>query len=133
MPYCRNCGAELEETAQYCSRCGTKVNDGAKDSSAEQEEKAGLNVGLLVWSIINVFLLTVLGVIALVFTVIASDKSGEEAKNNIKIARILNILATVMFFVGIALFVFFMVVIVMSSLSFSEVAYELTAELGELL
>ena len=110
MPFCRNCGTQLEEAVKFCPECGT-----AQASAPTQEtektahsapivevavEPAGsrqLNVGQLVWSILNlVFCCMPLAIVSLVMTVLAKDAptAAEEAKK-IKTAKTCNLIATI--------------------------------------
>jgi hypothetical protein len=38
MPYCENCGKEVENTAKFCGRCGSPVNVDTKAAPAESPE-----------------------------------------------------------------------------------------------
>lgn len=113
MPFCRNCGHELDENTKFCPECGTnqeikkedaKVEDFTVDTSAifDNAEPAvapasgKLNVGLLVWSILNiVFCCLPLAIVSLVFTTNAKDAPSAEAEEKkLKVARTCNIINT---------------------------------------
>lgn len=83
-----------------------------------QVEKASgnINVGMLIWSIINTLMCCMpLGVISLIFTIIAnSASSAAEEKSKVKIALILNIIGTASFFLLIIFYIFIFVVLLES-------------------
>lgn len=39
MPFCRNCGAEVNENAAICVRCGAWVNENANNSNNENNNQ----------------------------------------------------------------------------------------------
>ena len=116
MAFCRNCGAEMEENQQYCVRCGAQVG-GENGAQTVSNKKSELNIGMLVWSIINTVLCcNILGIIALVFTILANGKSEEEAAQNIKVAKILNIVGTIGAVLIVVLYVFLIMIGMAASL-----------------
>ena len=123
--FCKNCGNRLEESHKFCPFCGVAISsDGsvenvacAETTSAEEvyaetiatetlcgepapkPQKAKLNAGMLVWSIINMALaewLPVFGIIGLVMTIQAANTTVELSAGKLKIAKIMNILGTVL-------------------------------------
>ncbi len=118
MSFCVNCGKELTEGQLFCPQCGTRAADSAPKSEPvvnpvpPAEEKAGINAGMLVWSIINIFLSTVLGIIALVFTILASNEPIERAQKTLKTAKILNIVATVLGVIGVILSIILVIFVI---------------------
>ena len=78
MAFCRNCGAEMNDDQLYCLNCGAP----AQSVGGQPQEKKGsdISVGTLVFSIINFFLCQVLGIISLVFTILATFEGAEKAK-----------------------------------------------------
>ena len=113
MPFCRNCGQKLDENTKFCPECGAnqevgkddaKVEDFTVDTSAifDNAEPAvapasgKLNVGLLVWSILNiVFCCLPLAIVSLVFTTSAKDApNAQEEEKKLKVARTCNIINT---------------------------------------
>ena len=114
MAFCKNCGAELSEDQKFCANCGSAVETApasetveapvavaepvAADTPVAPEEpkKAGLNVGMLVWSIIG---LAVCGspfsIPALIMTILAINLPVEEAEKKIKLAKTFNIISIV--------------------------------------
>ena len=129
MAYCSNCGVKLEENAKFCLACGTKA-DGAVETveSVEPEiptpvetipeppkASGNLNVGMLVWSIINmVICCTPIAVPALIMTILAKTASyAEEEVKKIKTAKTLNIISTIVGFIGYTAYICFVVVMVL--------------------
>ena len=96
MAFCRVCGKELEEGQEICTGCGVPVKE-PQPAVVEEEKKAELNVGLFVWSLVNLILCSQVaaGVIALIFTLLAKGESLEKAARYNKIAKIANIVGTV--------------------------------------
>ena len=111
MAYCSNCGTKLEENAKFCLACGTPVEQTENTTNTTETasfatytdpvpEKASgnLNVGQLVWSIINIVLCCCcpLGIVSLIMTISAKNASsaGEEA-GKLKTAKICNLIATI--------------------------------------
>jgi uncharacterized membrane protein YvbJ len=136
MPFCRNCGHELDENTKFCPECGTnqeisKDNAKAENFTVDTSSIFGdtepvippasgkLNVGLLVWSILNiVFCCLPLAIVSLVFTTTAKDAANaqEEAKK-LKVARTCNIINTaVMGGLFLLIFLFEMFAAVMSTI-----------------
>ena len=121
MAFCKNCGAELSADQKFCANCGSAVESApapeaieepavveepvaveapvavAEPVAAEEPVKAGLNVGMLVWSIINLlFCCQALGIASLILTIMAkSATSPEDEAKKIKSAKICNIIGTV--------------------------------------
>ena len=100
MAYCSNCGTKLEDGTKLCPMCGSYQHDTqnayVNDQSIERSS-GNLNVGQLVWSIINIVLCCVpLGIAALILTILAKDSpSREEELKKIKAARTCNIIGSV--------------------------------------
>lgn len=113
MPFCRNCGAKLEEEVKFCPECGTAQEAIPSEATAaptpeipvvpvaevpeEPKSSGALNVGLLVWSILNlIFCCMPLGVVSLVMTITAKDATtaAEEAKK-LKAAKTWNLVGTI--------------------------------------
>ena len=67
---------------------------------------------MLVWSIITIFLCTILGIIALIMTITAkSELTGEGEQKKLKTAKILNLIGTIVGGLGIVIYVIAMIVI----------------------
>lgn len=136
MPFCRNCGHELDENTKFCPECGTNQEISKDNAKAENftvdtssifddaepvipPASGKLNVGLLVWSILNiVFCCLPLAIVSLVFTTTAKDAANaqEEAKK-LKVARTCNIINTaVMGGLFLLIFLFEMFAAVMSTI-----------------
>ena len=114
--YCKYCGAELLEGQTFCADCGNQVG---KLFEEEKPKKAGLDVGMLVWSIFGMYFCGVLSIPALVMTILASIGTEEEAKIRLAIARKFNIanmifgaVMTALVFLYIVLYVVFIVMMV---------------------
>ena len=113
--YCSSCGAQIPDNATFCPSCGLSTNVQWGTSYQQpiytqqpvyaQQSRFQIPTGMLVWSIISIFLCTIPGIIAAVLTVLAKDAtSQEDYDNKIRIAKILNIVSLVIFiiaFVGI--------------------------------
>ncbi len=114
MAFCRKCGSELTEGQLFCIKCGEPVdtmNNTTAEAQAAPEaapaEKAKLNVGMLIWSIINMICCaSILGIVALIFTILADNQPLEKANGYMRIAKILNIVATVISVLLIMLSIF---------------------------
>ena len=114
MSKCKFCGSELQEGIKFCSTCGAKADetpvvDGVVRNYADngKPSKHPLRGGMLAWSIANIvaglggcccfapFISLVLGIIGLIYTLLATDcQTDQTSKNRIRTARILNIVAT---------------------------------------
>ena len=130
MAFCKNCGFDIGD-AKFCTQCGTPAYSAQKEETAqkadeatcataepetcndqaktvkEEPKKMGLNVKMLVWSIINTVLCCqILGIISLVFTILAAETfDRESAEKYLKTAKILNIVGIIC----IALYVLIMI------------------------
>ena len=117
MAFCTNCGAELKG-GKFCVNCGAAIENDTEEKAytqaayeaAPQPTKAGLNVKMLIWSIINALLCCqILGAVSIVFTILAAESTDAlESQKYIKIAKILNLIGAVC----MALYVIFMIVYV---------------------
>lgn len=103
MAFCKNCGAELADDQKFCANCGATVEEAPAAEVAEPvildeaPKKAGLNVGMLVWSIIGIVCCcTPLSVAALIFTILAANNTPEDAASKISKAKLFNILSVVL-------------------------------------
>ena len=38
MPFCRNCGAEVNENAAICTRCGAWINERPNEQNNQKEK-----------------------------------------------------------------------------------------------
>ncbi len=56
MKYCTKCGSEMQDVAEFCSKCGTRVNCGTPPSSgnllSQLSERVKLNG--IIWLIIGI-------------------------------------------------------------------------------
>ena len=114
--FCKNCGAELTEGLDLCMNCGAAVNDVASDAipvPKKVEKKDALNVGMFVWSLINTILCCQpAGIIALIFTLLARYEEKVKADKYIGIAKICNIIGTVIGVLAVIAIIFYVVVMV---------------------
>jgi hypothetical protein len=111
--YCKYCGAELMEGQTFCADCGNQVG---KLFEEEKPKKAGLDVGMFVWSILGMCFCGVFSIPALVMTVLASIGTEEESKVRLAIARKFNIASMIfgaVMNVLVCLYILFYVVFVM--------------------
>lgn len=106
MAFCKNCGANMDDSANVCSTCGTPVtNQNFQNFQADAAPRKGtLNTGFLIWSIVNIVLCCMpLGIAGLVFTITAQNKPTiEEEQKALKSAKIFNLIGTI---VGAVLFI----------------------------
>lgn len=114
--YCKNCGAELTEGLELCMNCGTAVNEITRDSEPiieKAEKKYPLNVGMFIWSLVNfIFCCQPVGIISLIFTLLARYEEKDKADKYIGIAKIFNIIGTVIgVLVAIAIIFYIFVVV----------------------
>ena len=135
MKTCTRCGATHDDSAKFCTSCGAAFEAEAKTETANESinenvfgvetsdqapaEKAGsrqINVGLLVWSIINIVACrTPLGIASLVFVIVAqSATTAENEASNLKIAKILNIIGTSAMAVFVVLYIIFFVIVLIA-------------------
>lgn len=138
MATCPNCNTNVPDNAAHCPNCGAALSaqppaqppvyqQPVYQQPAYQQPpmpqvayqqpygtppSGQLSTGMLVWSIINIFLCTVLGVIALVFTVMAKGSpNGEDEQSKLKTAKILNIIATIGGVLSIIITIIYVVVV----------------------
>ncbi len=148
MSKCKFCGSELQEGTKFCSTCGARADEtpvvdgvvrntppnnpqGAADES--KPSKRPLRGGMLAWSIANIaaglgscccfapFISLVLGIVSLIYTLLATDCQAEQvAKGRIRIARILNIIATCITVISIIAYIAFIIFGFFASGGFDE-------------
>ena len=95
--YCRNCGSQLDDAQKFCANCGTRVfEERVNTTRADKPKKAGLDVGMLVWSIIGLVVCgSPFAIPALIMTILAINMPVVEAEKKIKLARTFNIISIV--------------------------------------
>ena len=124
MIKCKFCGAENPDGTRFCSYCGGKtaiVIKSAPERPVLQKIKNPLKIGPLIWSIINIvlgifgiltflpFSASILGVIALILVILAQDcQNPKDEKTRIRIAIILNIIASAILVISVALLIAFL-------------------------
>lgn len=124
--YCTNCGKKLSDGQKFCTNCGKRIVDGiaevslaAVDTLPEKEEpkKAGLDVAMLVWSIMCVELCTsFFSIPSVILTVLAAFNTEEDAAPKLKVAKALNIIGMIGFAAFFAFFIFVFAVAYLTSL-----------------
>ncbi|MBE6885618.1 MAG: zinc-ribbon domain-containing protein [Ruminococcaceae bacterium] len=101
MANCSKCGTLLPENANHCPQCGTAQQAYYTQYTPAPPKKRKLSTLWLVISIINIVFIgsgigLVLGIVGLVFTILATQtKSDEQEANFLKISKIVNIVALV--------------------------------------
>ena len=105
MANCKKCGVEIEEGAELCEVCKAAAEEAPAEKEIVQNDyvpeapkgSGVLNVGMLVWSIINIVLCCApLGIVSLVMTCIAKNAATpEDEAGKLKTAKICNICGTV--------------------------------------
>lgn len=105
MKFCTKCGYQLPDDAICCSQCGNMLNSAnpqpqaapAQTYTANSAPSGKLNVGMLVWAIINsLFCCLPLGIVALVYSIKTGSSTTVEEENDCgKKAKVWNIVATV--------------------------------------
>ena len=117
MKICKNCGVELDDNFVVCPHCGVACEMApAEENTASVPNK--LNVGQLVWSIINLAVCcTPLGIASLILTILAKDAEPEKSRSHLKIAKILNLIGTIggaLIYIAYIVFTVIMVILGMS-------------------
>jgi len=119
MPFCPNCGTNLENNEKFCPNCGKNMQENTQSASQStnqtytqpnadnvsaysapynaQATPRSLNTAQLVWSIVNILMCCLpLGIVALIFTIIAKDAPDDETEaRKLKTAKACNIISTV--------------------------------------
>ena len=121
MAFCKNCGVEIEDGTELCSACAEatateQVEVGVIDEVEPASKK--LNVGSLVWSIINIivcggtnFISWGLGIAALVFTILGYTSTTAEAeRKKLKLSKTFNLISTILAVVTVVALVVFYVI-----------------------
>lgn len=97
--FCTGCGYKTEDGQSFCTNCGRPLDSGeissvvpAETVVTENPKRAGLDVAMLVWSIMCIELCASLfSIPSLIITICAASKTPEEAKGSLRIAKGLNI------------------------------------------
>ena len=118
--YCRNCGSQLDDAQKFCADCGTRAfEERLSTPRADKPKKAGLDVGMLVWSILGIHFCGAFSIPALVMTILASVGTVEESKIRLNIARRFNTVSMIFGAVMnalVCLYILFYVVFIMMML-----------------
>jgi len=125
--FCTNCGTKIAEGHKFCTNCGKNImaeeNEAALvavDTSVpeiEAPKRAGLDVAMLVWSIMCVELCASLfSIPSVVLTILASFNTEEDAATKLKIAKGLNIVGMVCFAAYFIVLIFIIAVAFWTSL-----------------
>ncbi len=112
MAFCKKCGASIDDNSKFCPSCGAsqETQTGVIEDIAMPKGSSGvLNVGMLVWSIINIVCLCVpLGIAGLILTLIAKDAhTAEDEAKKIKSAKVCNLIGSIAAILVIILYVAF--------------------------
>ena len=96
--------------------CGAFAN---AEQNVRPANKSKLNIGMIIWSVINIILLqqVILGVIAIIFTAIDDGTDLPKDKRNRKVALILNIVASALGVLAALLLIFVYVLFILTALS----------------
>ena len=129
MAFCKNCGVALDDNAKFCTNCGASQDEEtvvaeitAEEIKTEEivapaPEKASgtLNMGMLIWAIINLVTCCMpLGIAGLLLTIFAKDApSAEEEAKKLKTAKTCNLIGSI---AGVVYIVFCIVIGVLSVL-----------------
>ena len=137
MRFCKNCGNQLADDAKFCTFCGTaqatEEAQAATTAATTQAETVNidfattedtnapsgkLNIGMLIWSIVNLLCCcTPLGIAGLIFSIIAKDAStAEEEAKKVKGAKICNLIGSIGGAVVTVLYVVFIVIMAMAEM-----------------
>lgn len=111
---CRNCGKDNKDsTSVFCNGCGEKIILPSSEKKSMPVKRPDPTPQIIL-AVINIAVCgsMILGIIALVFSIMASgEKNWEEAERKIKTALILNVIglsmAAMMILAVIFLFVFY--------------------------
>ena len=105
MAFCKNCGAAIEDGTELCSACAEATTNEKVEVDVVEEVDAPsnkLNVGYLVWSILNIVLggsalvPLGLGVAALVFTILGYNaKTAQTERQHLKLSKTFNLISTI--------------------------------------
>ncbi len=123
MIKCKFCGAENPDGTRFCSFCGGKSKitlTSAPKTYNLQKKRNPLKIWVLVWAIVNIvfgvfglitilpFAASILGVVSVVFVILAQDcQDLKSEKTKIRIAVILNIIASAVLIISFILLIVF--------------------------
>ena len=127
--YCKKCGNQVDDTQKFCPYCGeaqTQTEAAGETVNAEPiaepvfvaeepKKERSLNVGMLVWSILNmVFCCVPFGIVGLVMTILSKTAdTDEDSESKIKKAKTFNLLSTIL---GAVFVVFYFIFVFMLAL-----------------
>lgn len=105
MAFCKNCGSQIDDGSKFCSVCGASQGSTEQQQPSEPiymepvipKASGNLNVGMLVWSIINLLMCCMpLGIASLIMTIMAQNAaSAQEEASKLKTAKICNLIGTI--------------------------------------
>ena len=123
MIKCKFCGAENPDKTRFCSFCGGKAKITLKSAPKTynlQKKRNPLKIWVLAWAIINIalgvfglitilpFTASILGVVSVVLVILAQDcQDPQSEKTKIRIAVILNIIASAILVISFILLIAF--------------------------
>ena len=102
MPYCRSCGAQVQEYSRYCPKCGSPV--GYSNSNYQQMNAAQYDSGSIWWAVLG-FLIPLVGLILFIVWMDNKPNSAKMAGIGALVSVILSVLIvpiTVIIMLGIA-------------------------------
>ena len=127
MAFCKNCGSQIDDGSKFCSICGAAQENTEQQNSATpvytepvtQKASGNLNVGMLVWSIIDLLMCCMpLGVVSLIMTIMAQNAAtAEEEAGKLKTAKVCNLIGTIGAGIFLILYVVLIVVGVVAGVS----------------
>lgn len=85
--FCKNCGAQIDDGADFCSECGSPVggkapSDGGYGQSSSSENRIFGIVSYITW-------------IGFIIAIVASDKNDAFSRHHINQGLVLNLLTTI--------------------------------------
>lgn len=120
MAFCKNCGSQIDDGSKFCSICGTEQENTEQQSDnpvytepVTKKASGNLNIGMLVWSIIDLLMCCMpLGIVSLIMTIMAQNAAtAEDEAGKLKTAKICNLIGTIGMGIFLILYIVLVVVI----------------------
>lgn len=128
MAFCKNCGSQIDDGSKFCSVCGAnqespeqqQTNEPIYTAPVTPKASGTLNVGMLVWSIIDLLMCCMpLGIVSLIMTIMAQNAaSAQEEASKLKTAKICNLIGTIA--TGVFLIIYIVLIAVGVAVGISE-------------